>query len=38
MANERTSALQHVRAHFIARVIHSSAEAWKRNLLRIWSG
>jgi len=36
MAAKRTSAMQHVRANFVGRVIHSNPEAWKRNLAEMW--
>ncbi|MCL2487861.1 MAG: zinc ribbon domain-containing protein, partial [Oscillospiraceae bacterium] len=38
MAAKRTPALQFVRANFAGRIIHSSADSWKRKLLDIWSG
>jgi hypothetical protein len=34
MAVKRTKALQFARANFSARIIHSSPESWKRNLMR----
>ena len=37
MAAKRTAALQFVRAGFVGRVIHSSPDAWTRNLQEIWS-
>jgi hypothetical protein len=36
MATKRTPALQFVRANFVGRVIHSSAENWKRKLTEIY--
>jgi hypothetical protein len=38
MATKRTAALQFVRANFAGRVIHSSADSWKRKLMELWSG
>ncbi len=38
MADERTAALRYIRKHFTGRIIHSSAEAWKRKLLELWNG
>jgi hypothetical protein len=38
MAAKRTSSLQFIRKNFVARIIHSNPEAWKRKLLETWSG
>ena len=38
MAVKRTVALQMVRSSFVARVVHSSPESWKRKLQELWSG
>jgi len=38
MAAKRTAALQLVRSNFLGRVIHSSPEAWERNLKSLISG
>ena len=37
MAVKRTAALRFIRANFAARIIHSSAESWKRKLTEIWN-
>jgi hypothetical protein len=37
MAAKRTAALQFVRANFEGRVIHSSADSWKRKLTELWN-
>ncbi|MCL1979124.1 MAG: hypothetical protein FWG60_03080 [Methanomassiliicoccaceae archaeon] len=37
MAAKRTASLKYVRANFVARVIHSSPEAWKRKLTELWN-
>ncbi|MDR1954831.1 MAG: zinc-ribbon domain-containing protein [Candidatus Methanoplasma sp.] len=36
MASKRTAALQFVRSNFAGRVIHSSAESWKRKVKELW--
>jgi hypothetical protein len=36
MASRRTAALRFVRNSFVGRVIHASAESWKRKLLELW--
>nr|AGS53762.1 hypothetical protein [uncultured bacterium contig00146] len=36
MASRRTASLQFVRANFAQRVIHSSADAWRRSLSEAW--
>ena len=36
MAAKRTAALQFVRTHYVGRIIHSSAESWKRKLMEFW--
>jgi hypothetical protein len=36
MAAKRTAALRFVRSNFAGRIIHSSAEAWKRKLTETW--
>jgi len=38
MAAKRTTALQFIRANFLGRIIHSSPESWKRNLLNYFKG
>ena len=38
MAAKHTSSLQFIRANFTGRIIHSSPESWKKNLLRLWNG
>jgi hypothetical protein len=35
-AAKRTDALQFVRRSFVGRVIHASAESWKKKLLELW--
>jgi len=37
MAAKHTSAMQHIRKNFIGRVIHYTAESWKRDLTEMWS-
>jgi len=36
MASKRTAALKFIRENFVARVIHSSPETWKKKLLEHW--
>jgi PHD/YefM family antitoxin component YafN of YafNO toxin-antitoxin module len=36
MAAKRTASLQFIRNNFVARVIHSSPESWKRKIIEIW--
>ncbi len=36
MASDRTAALQFIRANFVDRVIHSSPDAWKHKLMKMW--
>jgi len=38
MAAKRTRALQFIRSNFVGRVIHSSQDKWKRNLLSLFEG
>ncbi|MCL2513230.1 MAG: zinc ribbon domain-containing protein [Oscillospiraceae bacterium] len=38
MAAKRTAALRFVRANFAGRIIHSSAESWRRKLAQTWNG
>jgi hypothetical protein len=38
MAQKRTPALQFVRKCFVGRVIHASADSWRRKLTELWGG